>query len=644
MRMKLIAAVVAGLFASGSALAADDYFGGFVWQGSATLGGRGTNTDGGTRNGAYGTSSATLTPYQGPEDVAKAQEYQDTQSGVIGVIDLIGGSRGYYLRGFGENFGRDDQYINVVGGGYDSFKAQIYSDNIPHNLSFNALTPLQNSGTALMTNPGTPPYPPARFPGGWNTFNYSIQRDTVGGNIEVSAGTPFYVRGDYNEVTMTGIRPGSGQLGTGSGNGLIEFGIPTDFKTQEHDDRGGLRREGVERQAAVPRQQVHQRRAEHAVDQLLHAERARQLAARAGQRPAEVDAERRVEGPAVGFGDQLPRDAEQPHQQHRRRGHQPEADRQPVASDWRRLSEHRAQRVDVRRRHQDYDGQRVVGGHAVQGLRLARSTTSTTTSRTARRRSRMPRAVCPRPTRAAAPARRSSASRALAGARTTSSTRRTRTASTSTTGSTRARRSSAQYNYVQIDRQLEPADRVDAQPRVDRVPQHEVGELERTPALPVPAAAVGPQPLGDQQRRQRPADLGAVLLRGVRRQQLRPEHGPAQRRLDAGAAAVDRLRRHVARHRLQGQLLRPHGRQHPALRPVDQLRRSGQVPHLGDRQLRRGEVRPEVSQHGSSTAGPGPAAGRRHEQHELQLGHGKHAGELAASRCWPTGSRWTTSG
>jgi hypothetical protein len=232
MRTKLIGTAIAALFTSAGALAADDYFGGFVWQGSATLGGRGTSTDGGTRNGAYATSSATLLPFQGPPDEAKAQEYQDTQSGVIGVIDLRGGNRGYYLRGFGENFGRDDQYINVVGGGYNAFKAQVYSDNIPHNLSFNALTPLQNSGTSLMTNPGTPPYPPARLPGTWNTFSYSTQRDTLGGNVEVSAGSPFYVRGDYNEVTTTGIRPGSGQLGTGSGNGLIELGIPTDFKTK----------------------------------------------------------------------------------------------------------------------------------------------------------------------------------------------------------------------------------------------------------------------------------------------------------------------------------------------------------------------------------------------------------------------------
>ncbi|MFO1303385.1 MAG: MtrB/PioB family outer membrane beta-barrel protein [Burkholderiales bacterium] len=232
MRMKLIATAIASLLASTGAFAADDDFSGFVWQGSATIGGRGTNTDGGTRNGAYATSSATLVPFVGPPDPAKAQEYQDTNSGVIGVIDLRGGNSGYYLRGYGENFGRDDQYINVVGGGYNTFKAQIYSDNIPHNLSFNALTPLQNSGTAFMPNPGTPPYPPARNPAGWNTFNYSTQRDTLGGNVEVSAGSPFYIRGDYNEVTTTGTRPSSGQLGTGSGNGLIEFGIPTEYTTK----------------------------------------------------------------------------------------------------------------------------------------------------------------------------------------------------------------------------------------------------------------------------------------------------------------------------------------------------------------------------------------------------------------------------
>jgi hypothetical protein len=233
MRTKLIAVLVTSLFASGAAWGQENPLGNFIWNGSVTVGGRATDTDGATRNGAYGTSSTTLQPFTGPPDPAKAQEYQDTQSGAIGVIDIMGANRGgYYLRGYGENFGRDDQYINVLGGGWGAFKAQFYSDRIPHNLSFNALTPLQNSGTPLMVNPGTPPYPPATNPAFWNTFNYSLQRNTIGGNVEVSANTPFYVRADYNEVTTTGTRPGSGQLGTGSGNGLIELGIPTDYTTQ----------------------------------------------------------------------------------------------------------------------------------------------------------------------------------------------------------------------------------------------------------------------------------------------------------------------------------------------------------------------------------------------------------------------------
>ncbi len=144
---------------------------------------------------------------------------------------MRGSSRNYYLKFFGENFGRDDQFIDARGGGYGVFKIQGYSDWIPHNLSFNALTPLANPGSALQVGPGGT-YPPAQNPATWNTFNYGTQRNTVGGNVEVSMKSPWFVRVDYNEVTTTGVRPGSGQLGTGSGNGLMEFGVPTDYKTK----------------------------------------------------------------------------------------------------------------------------------------------------------------------------------------------------------------------------------------------------------------------------------------------------------------------------------------------------------------------------------------------------------------------------
>ena len=227
MRVKLIAVVVASLFAQGSALAADDTF---QWTGSITLGGQGVDTEGGTRNGAAGTSATTVREFRGPADEAKAQEYQDLTNGVLSVIDLRGSSSKYYLKGFAEEIGRDDQYINILGGGYGSFKGQFYQDKIPHNLSWNALTPLSNPGSSLQT--GTGAYPPYQNPETWNTFDYGLQRDTIGGNVEVSLNSPFFARFDYNEVKTTGTRPGSAQFGTGSGNGLIELGVPTDYKTK----------------------------------------------------------------------------------------------------------------------------------------------------------------------------------------------------------------------------------------------------------------------------------------------------------------------------------------------------------------------------------------------------------------------------
>jgi hypothetical protein len=234
MRVKLIAIVVAGLFAQ-SAYADEN----FVWGGSVEAGGRGTNIDGANVNGAYGTTTPLQwIPFTGPPSDAKAQEYQDIRSAPIGVIDIRGASRAYYLRAFGEEFGRDDQFINIVGGGYDVWKASFYNNNIPHNYSFNALTPLQNSGTTFMPNPGGV-YPPAQNPNNYNYFNYGTQRNTWGGNAEFSGKTPWFVRADYNEVLTNGTKPGSAQLGTGSGNGMIELGMPVNYKTQNATLEGG---------------------------------------------------------------------------------------------------------------------------------------------------------------------------------------------------------------------------------------------------------------------------------------------------------------------------------------------------------------------------------------------------------------------
>ena len=235
MNRKLISILVANLFAVNAVLAAD---GDFAWTGSVSVGVRGTKTEGGTRNGAYGTSATTTAPFTGPEDEAKLNEYRDVSNGVIGNFDLQGSSSRYYVRAFGENLGYDDQYLNLRGGRYSMFKYQLYDDKMPHNLSWNALTPLAGTGGTLLTGPGGA-YPPAQNPAAWNQFDYELQRRNSGGNFEFTANSPWHIRADYNENTMKGVRPQSGVLGTGSGNGLIEFGAPVDYKTKNLSLDGG---------------------------------------------------------------------------------------------------------------------------------------------------------------------------------------------------------------------------------------------------------------------------------------------------------------------------------------------------------------------------------------------------------------------
>jgi putative beta-barrel porin MtrB/PioB len=251
MNAKLIPLLVGSLFAATAASAADGDD--FNWSGSSIgIGVRNTKQEGGQRNGASATSStvttAPLAPFTGPEDRAKLNEYRDLTGGVIGTIDLMGTSTRNYVRFFGENLGYDDQLLNLRGGEYGTFKYQVFQDKMPHNLSWGALTPLTGTGSATLTLPGAvpvnvapsiPPYPPAQDPRTWNQFDYKLQRNVIGGNFDFTGNSPWNLRAGYNEITTQGVRPLSARLGTGSGNGLIEFGGPTDYKTKDFTLDGG---------------------------------------------------------------------------------------------------------------------------------------------------------------------------------------------------------------------------------------------------------------------------------------------------------------------------------------------------------------------------------------------------------------------
>src|SRR4051794_1221607 len=101
-KKRLLSTLIAGLFASGSAFAADAPEQ-FIAEGAVSAGYLNNSTS-------------------GDGNPAKLKEYQDLSNGVISNVFVRGRSGYAWFDLFGENFGRDDQFMALRGGMYDQFK------------------------------------------------------------------------------------------------------------------------------------------------------------------------------------------------------------------------------------------------------------------------------------------------------------------------------------------------------------------------------------------------------------------------------------------------------------------------------------------------------------------------------------------
>jgi hypothetical protein len=117
--------------------------------------------------GIYTSNESSLNPF-------KLEEYRDLRDGVIGTVDLRMDAQDWWSRLFGENLGRDDQFIELKGGKYGVFKYSVYNDKIVHNLTFNAITPFTGVGSNTLTFPGNAP--PSTNTATWNQFEYGVER------------------------------------------------------------------------------------------------------------------------------------------------------------------------------------------------------------------------------------------------------------------------------------------------------------------------------------------------------------------------------------------------------------------------------------------------------------------------------------
>ena len=185
----------------------------------------------GTLGGIYNNTSAS--------DKRKLDEYQDLGNGVLSNVGVQGRSSRTWFQGYGENFGRSDQYMFLRGGMYDVFKAGAYLNDIPHEFSSNAYTPYAGSGGNLLTATFPLAALPTNPPTAAGTIQAGLRPPRRGGYAEWQKNSPWYFRVDGNQVNFSGTQAGSAANGTSPGNGYIDLAFPQEFKTSNWGVEGG---------------------------------------------------------------------------------------------------------------------------------------------------------------------------------------------------------------------------------------------------------------------------------------------------------------------------------------------------------------------------------------------------------------------
>lgn len=181
-------------------------------------------------------------------DSSKLNEYRDLEHGANAVFGIEMRQRGDmdYFNGYGENIGRDDQYLDLNGGRYGAYKYRLYLDDMRHNFGSGpgARSPYSGIGTATLT---------ATLPNSnvatWNGFDHSYKRRDLGAMLELQKTSLWYARAEFNEVTRNGINVFAGANGTSPGNGFMDLPAPIDYTTRNYFGEAGY--SGKQAHAAV---------------------------------------------------------------------------------------------------------------------------------------------------------------------------------------------------------------------------------------------------------------------------------------------------------------------------------------------------------------------------------------------------------
>ena len=157
---------------------------------------------------------------------AKFTEYRDLREagGFYGRARLNLDTEKYFLDFKAGDFGYDTQYYKIGGGLWGIFKADLFYNEIPHNITFDARSTFSGAGHDTLV--GTPNTNVA----GWEIFDYSVERRQYGGSLKVDVIRPFFAGLSFQREERDGIKP-IGAAETSPGGIAFELPEPIHYVT-----------------------------------------------------------------------------------------------------------------------------------------------------------------------------------------------------------------------------------------------------------------------------------------------------------------------------------------------------------------------------------------------------------------------------
>jgi MtrB/PioB family decaheme-associated outer membrane protein len=180
-----------------------------------------------TTEGEIG-SAAVVTDVNGSK--AKFSEYMDETKGggLYSDVKLHYDNDDYFLKFKASDIGYKTEDYQLDGGMYGKFKADLFYNEIIHNITTDARSPYMGIGSNTLFYQGASP---SQNTSTWNVFDYSTERKQTGVDFRVDLLNPFYVDFSAQSEARSGILPIGANTGMNSPGNFIELPAPTNYTT-----------------------------------------------------------------------------------------------------------------------------------------------------------------------------------------------------------------------------------------------------------------------------------------------------------------------------------------------------------------------------------------------------------------------------